>query len=178
MARTLHTMVWMIAGCAAWGCVVPAPLNIEGSDAGPGSPPVIVASGPAPAFSLPGPLVLDRSDNPLLSLTVRDNEVDEELFVRLYVDYGINGQRPARSGCVIPPSGQIERVGECSVTPVCGDVPDDDEDEHLLEAMVADRRFLEETDRPPEQPPQRGLPEDASYSIRAWVFRCLPPESQ
>jgi hypothetical protein len=161
----------------AGGCVWPAPVELESADGGPGSPPVIISSGPAPEFALPGPLVLDRSDNPLLSLTVRDNDIDEELFVRLYVDYGIDGeQRPARSGCVIPPSGAIERVGQCAVTPVCGDIEDDDESEHLLEAMIADRRFLEETDRPPEQPPHRGLPADAAYSIRAWIMRCLPAE--
>lgn len=176
MAWAMHFIFAMLAlGVAgSAGCVWPAPLNIEGADAGPGAPPVIVASGPAPGFSLPGPLVLDRSDNPLLSMTIRDNDVDEELFVRLYIDYGITEQRPARSGCVVPPSGSVERVGECAVTPVCGDIASDDESEHLLEAMVADRAFLEETDRPPEQPPHRGLPADAAYSIRAWLVRCLP----
>jgi len=158
------------------GCVWPAPLDIAQADAGPGSPPVIVASGPAPEFSFPGPLVLDRSDNPLLSLTILDNETDEELFVRLYVDYGLPDQKPARSGCVIPPSGQVERVGECALTPVCGDIAAEDETDHFLEAMVADRRFLEETDRPPEQAPHRGLPVDAAYSIRAWTVRCLQAE--
>lgn len=182
MAYSLHRYIGMLAVYGATtlalgaGCVWPAPLNLEGADAGPGSPPIILTSGPAPEFSFPGPLVLDRSENPLLSLTVRDNDLEDELYVRLYVDYGLPDQRPARSGCVIPPSGELERVGQCAVTPVCGDIPNDDEEVHYLEAVIADRAFLEETDRPPEQLPHRGLPATAASSIRAWMVRCLPAE--
>jgi hypothetical protein len=167
-------VLYVVPLCLFAGCVYPAPLELDSPDAGPSAPPVIIASGPAPEFALPGPLFLDRSlPDQTFSLTVVDNDsIDESLFVRLFIDYGMPDQQPASSSCSLPPGEGVERVGECLLSPVCNDIEPEDEELHFLEAVIADRPFLDETARPPEQPPYRGLPADAAYSVRAWTLAC------
>lgn len=159
-------------------CIFPPELEPGTSDAGPGSSPVITSAGPAPDFLFPGPVILDRQDVRTLSLNVVDNDLDDVVHVRLYIDYGRPNPEPAYAECQAAPTGEPTRVLACPVNSLCNPIGDTDQGDHTLEAMVADREFLADSDPLAEgQDLYRALrdPTRAAYSFRSWIMRCNPP---
>lgn len=168
-----------LALSAGTGCVIPPDLEPDDGDAGPSATPVIVEAGPAPDFSLPGPIVLDRSDPRRLSLILRDTDVNDVLYVRLYVDYNRPVPTPAWAECQAAPTGDPVRIAECPVSALCTPIGETDTENHVLEAMVADRPFISDGDPAAVgQPPYRALDDAtrASSSLGAWLMRCELPE--
>lgn len=183
VAQTLLTRVMMrvltialpALGAAA-GCVIPPPLDLEQSDSGINASPVILSSGPAPEFSFPGRLIVEHNDTRRLTLTLSDADVNDTLHVRIYRDYGIPEQTNFVGSCTFPPSGNATRVGECGTQSFCTGLEPTDQSDKFLEAMVADRTFLDESDPAGEgQPAYRRLPAGAAFSFRSWVMRCNQP---
>lgn len=169
----------LTASVAGAGCVLTPPLEVGSADAGVSGAPVILSAGPAPEFSFPGPLILDRQDNRTLSLTVQDSDIDDVTYVRLYVDYGLPDPQPAYAECQSASTGEINRVVACPVNAVCNPIDATDLGDHVLEAMVADREFIANGDPAAEgQPLFRALRDraTAAFSFRSWVLRCNPPE--
>jgi len=157
------------------GCILPPELEAGTSDAGPSSSPVILSAGPAPDFLFPGPIFLDRQDTRTLSLSVLDNDLEDVLHVRLYIDYGRPNAEPAYAECQAAPTGEPTRVLACAVNALCNPIADTDQGEHVLEAMAADREFLADSDPAAEgQDLFRALqdPTRAAFSLRSWVMRC------
>ncbi len=168
-------MTFMLAGVLALllgtACVYPAPLELDTPDGGPSSVPLIVSASPS-EFAFPGIMAVDRGDQRSLFLSLRDNDLDDTLHVRLYVDYG----RPSETGplgeCAAAAAGDKTRVADCSISSLCANA---DPDQHVLEALVADREFLIESSPLGEgQPPFRRLPSNAAFSIRSWLMECNP----
>lgn len=160
-------------------CLLPPELEAGTFDAGPSSPPVIVNAGPAPDFSFPGPILLDRQDERTLSLTILDNDLSDVVHVRLYVDYGRPDPEPAYAECQAASTGALTRVVVCAVNAICNPIAATDQGDHVLEAMVADREFISSGDPVAEgQPLFRALrePTRAAHSVRSWILRCNPPE--
>jgi len=165
-------------GATTAGCPFPPGLNPSGADAGPSSPPVILSAGPAPEFSFPGPMVLDRQDARTLSLTVQDADTDDVIHVKLFVDYGRPDVSPAWATCQAASTGELSRVVACPVNTVCNAIAETDPAQHVLEAMVADREFIDDDDDGAEgQPPFRALEdiERAAFSFGSWTMTCSPP---
>jgi hypothetical protein len=161
------------------GCIFPIPFEVEGADAGPSSPPIITGAGPAPEFILPGPMILDRQDMRTLSLDVHDNDLEDVVHVRLYVDYGLPDPEPAYAECQAAPTGEATRVLACPVNALCNPIGDSDDGFHTLEAMVVDREFIADSDPAAEgQPLFRAVRDNARVvrSYQTWVMRCNPPE--
>jgi hypothetical protein len=184
VARLLLRSVRIMPGAlvAVAGCVLPADLEPAGADAGPSSPPVILFATPADAYTIPGPILVSRDDSPRMSLTARDVDIDDNLYVRLYVDYEAPPDRlprPARADCQQVPSGTAERIISCPTNALCSDIPADDTSNHVLEAMIVDRTFLLDGDPAAEmQKPFRAVddPAHAGYSFVSWVMRCQPAQ--
>ena len=170
VARRL-LLVGGMAGCVS--CVIPPPGDFAEGDAGPSSPPVFVSAAPA-EFAFPGGTLftLDRNDQRRLALTLRDVDVDDTLYVRLYVDYGLPSQDAAKGDCQAVPSSEQIRVADCSVFSLCNLVSDTEP--HVLEGMVADLEFLSDSDPQGVGTPFRKLPPTAAYSFRSWIFYCNP----
>jgi hypothetical protein len=170
----------VLCGSLALGgsaCLIPPQLEVADEDAGANSPPVILSSGPAPEFSFPGPLLLDRNDERRLNLTIDDNDLDDVVYVRLFIDYNKPDPTNFASNCSAPASGDVSRIADCALTNVCFGIAADDQDEHFFEAIVADREFLDESDPLAEdQPSFRAVPADARQSSAAWTVRCNPPQ--
>jgi hypothetical protein len=157
------------------GCVIPPDLAPDDGDAGPSSPPVLVEAGPSPDFSFPGPIQLERPDAREMTLTLRDIDLEDVLFVRLFVDYGRPDPTPAWADCQAAPNGQAVRLAECPVSALCTSILGTDLGDHTLEAMVSDRPFIPDSDPAAVgQPPYRAVGDvsHASSSLRAWVMRC------
>ncbi len=157
------------------GCVIPVPLELANSDAGPSSAPVILSASPDEfSFTNPDGIVLDVQDTRRLGLTIRDPDRQDSLYIRIFVDYdGSNFS----SECMVPgPSDSEIRVADCTTSTICTSTLADGK-VHFIEAMVADREFLSVSDpRAEGQPAFRALPEDAAYSFRAWQgLTCTNP---
>lgn len=159
-------------------CIFPPELEVGTHDAGPSSPPIITSAGPAPDFLFPGPMILDRQDTRTLSLDVHDNDLDDVVFVRLYIDYGLPNPEPAYAECQAAPTGEATRVLACPVNSLCNPIGDSDQTFHTLEAMVVDREFLADSDPAAEgQPLYRAVRDESRVvpSFRSWVMRCNEP---
>jgi hypothetical protein len=159
-------------------CIFPPELQVGTNDAGPSSPPVITSAGPAPDFLFPGPMILDRQDSRTLSLGVLDIDVNDVIFVRLYVDYGRPNPEPAFAECQAAPTGEETRVLACPVNSLCNPIEDSDQGDHTLEAMVVDREFLLDSDEAAaEQPLYRAVRDynRVRPAFGSWLMRCNPP---
>lgn len=159
-------------------CIIPPELEPGTSDAGPGSSPVILSAGPAPDFLFPGPVILDRQDERTLSLTVLDNDLSDVIHVRLYIDYGRPNPEPAYAECQAAPTGEATRVLGCPLNSICNPIADTDQGDHVLEAMVADREFIADSEEAAQdQDLYRAIldPNRAAFSFRSWVMRCNAP---
>lgn len=159
-------------------CLIPPDLEPASQDAGSGSPPVILSAQPI-EFAFPGPIQLQHGDARVLSLEVQDGDTDDTLFVQFYVDYNrlpTNLPTPAYASCQAAPNDTATRIIECQIQSLCNSVPTGDTmGDHVLEAMVADRAFIVDSD--PQafgQPPYRALaqPQEASSTISSWVMNC------
>lgn len=161
-------------------CLIPPDLEPASQDAGGGSPPVILSAQPV-EFAFPGPIVLEPGVEKFMTLEVSDADVDDTLFVQFYVDYNRapnNEPTPAYASCQTAPTGMATRLIPCNTQFLCNPIGDDT-NAHVLEAMVADRSFILDSD--PQafgQPPYRALaePEKASFNISSWVMSCTTPE--
>jgi hypothetical protein len=175
MARLLLCCSMGMYGAA---CLIPPDLEPAGADAGPSSPPIIVAAQP-PELALPGPIVLDRADQRALALEVDDLDLADTLYVRLYVDYKrippLFEATPFLAECQAAPSGAAARIIDCPTNSLCTLIPDPDPGGHVLEAMVSDRAFISDADPQAEgQEPFRAVadPTRAAHTISAWIMSC------
>jgi hypothetical protein len=175
-------LVVALASQPGWGCVLPPDLKPEGPDAGPSSPPIIMSASPAD-FAFPGPITIDREGSQPITLVVEDNDLRDSIFVRIYRDYNrepINQPTPALVDCGIAgPSTTLERSFNCSTNSLCIGIEENDQRLRVLEAMVADRPFISDSD--PEaagQPQYRALQDrdSAAFSFRDWSMRCGTPQ--
>jgi hypothetical protein len=162
-------------------CLIPPDLEPASQDAGSGSPPVILSAQPT-EFAFPGPMLLQRGDTRQLSLEVQDGDVNDTLFVQLYVDYNrlpTSQPTPAYASCQAAPNGTSVRFIPCPTQSLCNSIVSTDDDNHVLEAMVADRAFILDSDpEAVDQPPYRALaePGEASFTISSWVMNCATTE--
>jgi len=170
------------AAASSGGCVIPPDLEPAGADAGPSTTPVILGAQPA-EFAFPGPMVLDRGVDRPLTLEVADDDLGDTIYVQLYVDYNreVTGgvPTPAWASCQAAATGQVTRFVECPTQALCTPIAEADLGDHVLEAMVADRPFIPDSDPlAAGQPPYRALAEPgrAAYSFRSWVMRCNPAD--
>jgi hypothetical protein len=161
VARPLLLVVGMAGSATA--CFIPVPLELDQQDAGPSAPPVLESVSP-PEFA-PPTMVVEPADQRRLLLTLRDVDLDDTLFVQIYIDYAKPNPNNFVASCTALPNGDQIRVADCSTANLCQQISDTEE--HLFEIMVADREFLDEG-----EPAFRALPETAASSIRGWEIVC------
>jgi hypothetical protein len=153
-------MAWMLASS---GCFLPPSLEPETeSDAAPNSIPVIIDS----TFTSVDVAVRKEGQDPL-TLTVRDLDVSDTVYVYFYVDYGRNEERGPPLGECRGAGGQHDRVLTCEINSLCYRIGLPDSGNHFLEAVVADRERLLVG-----EPTNRAFPEGTGISYRAWLMQC------
>lgn len=159
-------------GTATSSCIIPPALEVEVDDAGVSSPPVIQSS--AAPFEFPGPFTLSRDDtDAVISLTLYDLDLEDSLFVRLFLDYDPTSGAGLVADCTAPPTGDSNRVASCPASTICNRIDESDTNLHTLEAMVTDRPWLTADDPAAEgQDPLRATALDSTPSIRGWTMRC------
>lgn len=166
----LFFLVLLALNAAA--CVIPLSLEVEVSDAGVSSPPILKSA--ASPFEFPGPFTLGRDDTDVnISLTISDNDLDDTAFLRLFLDYDADGNTNLVTDCIAPPTGEIVRIATCSGDTICNFIEVGDNTLHTLEAHVTDRLWLTADDPDAAgQPPLRAIALGAGDSVRGWTVRC------
>lgn len=145
------------------GCFLPPSLEPETeADAGPNSIPVIIDT----TFTSNQVAIHKEGEDPPLTLTVRDLDAGDTVYVYFYVDYGLPETGPPLSECT-GAGGQHDRVLTCAIDSLCYRIPLPDNQVHFLEAVVADRERLLMG-----EPRNRAFPEGTGVSYRAWLMRC------
>jgi hypothetical protein len=100
------------------GCVIPPSLRIQDDT---NSPPVIVSiTGDQLEFAEPGPVFVERGEMAgNVSVSLLDTDVDDTLYVRIFVDYNLPDRLPARVTCMAAPDGSPNRAATCSLAGLC-----------------------------------------------------------
>lgn len=132
VARTVHgsrlVASVLLAASTVPGCVVPPPLEIEDQDAEANTPPIITEVRDATQTPLVhGQVVtVDRATPSTIELTLFDRNVDQTLFVQVFVDYDTtSGTSPPRAQCpgpagVPPPATPSDtRTVTCPTAGLC-----------------------------------------------------------
>ncbi len=163
------TMRWLTAvalGVAVGGgCVIPPPLKgAEDVDAAANAIPVITEIDSS--FPSPGPIVIRRQESDTMSLTVRDNDLDDTIWIFLFVDYGYPNPVPHLNDCQSSVRA-LDRTLVCPLNALCAFEEGPPDTLHFLEAMVTDRDLLDDGGAD-----FRAVPEDTGVSYRSWLMTC------
>jgi hypothetical protein len=129
VARALHRgapAVKLVAAAlllaAAQACVIPPSLAVGAEDAAVNSPPSITSVRvDGTEFTSPESLVFPVADTETMTIGVLDTDLNDTLYVRLFVDYATN-PLGARSQCEAPPSATAPtaaRTTNCDLTALC-----------------------------------------------------------
>jgi hypothetical protein len=145
------------------GCPIPIPAEVEDQDAGTNSTPAILHPVPDMPFgSTAGPLLDD--DFPVVSFDVRDVDVDDTIFVRVFRNFQLTPDIARQQQTV--PGGEVVRPVELSTSTWC--LGAEGTNNVVFEILVSDRAFLSD-DIEPHFRATTG--ETAS---RSWVMNCSP----
>ncbi len=150
------------------GCVIPPSLSVDNQDAGVNSPPAILSvRTDQEELAEPGPLAYPRGPG-MLSLTLLDTDVDDRLFVRLFVDYTIPDPTAPRSTCTAAATGTPTRTTTCDLGALCQTA--DVGQTRLLNLAVFDREVLEVG-----TPPFRAMDTGGQTTSRTYELQCTSP---
>lgn len=174
IARLARGLLLLLPMVLAGACILPPPLEIGNADAGTSAKPTVEQVLPED-FATPGPPVkLTPGEDRIMTLVVHDEDVDDTIHVRFFVDYGDPDPTNFKADCTAAPSGEPERSVECNTRTLCDGITPDNSTEHFLEAVVADAEFLATSDPEAEdQLPFRAIPTTASKSTTTWTLICL-----
>jgi hypothetical protein len=151
-------------------CVVPPALQLDEPDAGENAAPIITSLSGADAKELvePGPVTFFRGRG-ALSITLRDADVEDVLYVRVYVDYNKPDPTPPRASCSAAASVNASRTTTCDLSGVCTTA--DVGQSRLLWVEVFDRELLESG-----MPRFRAIPAGGASSKWQFDLRCQEPQ--
>lgn len=142
LARQVHATIALRAVIlsAVPACIIPPSLSVQ--DAGINSPPAITAvRSDNMDVSEPGPIVVARNSNSKLDLTLIDTDINDALYVRVFVDYTDVAPTAPRSLCNAPAGNKAERAATCQLNALC--LPADVGQTRLMRIVVFDRPVLD-----------------------------------
>jgi hypothetical protein len=161
-------------GCALAGgaCVFPPKLDVEAQDAGVNSPPAILGiRTDDQELPEPGPVIFDRGPG-TFNAELIDTDVDDELFVRVFVDYTIENPTAPRVLCTAPSNGKATRTVTCNTNALCLASDTANPDKQLnMHISVFDREPLESGD-----PPFQAMMEPGLSTSRFYFLKCVEPQ--
>jgi hypothetical protein len=132
VARALHDS-WLVrvilASLPLAGCVIPPSLSVANGDATQNSPPMILSvHSDLQELPQPGPVLFDQGTTSSLVLTLIDTDVEDTLYVRVFVGYddpvlgalqGAADPTPPRSTCPPAAAKTAQRTVTCPLTGLC-----------------------------------------------------------
>jgi hypothetical protein len=151
LARRLHgvgkvvrlaRLVVPIALSLGAGCIIPPSLSVDVQDAGVDSPPSITSvRSDNQELPEPGPALFEVGGMATLNLTLLDTDVDDTLYVRIFVDYLVTAPTAPRSTCTGTSGASAERTATCDLKALC--LPTDVGQTRLMRIVVFDREVLD-----------------------------------
>lgn len=167
LARALHTCgaaVLRVLPVIFVGCVIPPSLGVEQQDAGVNSPPSIVSvRSDQTELPEPGPVDFEVGSMSPLNLTLLDTDVNDKLYVRVFMDYTTKDPTAPRSTCTAASLGEATRTATCALQALC--LTKDVGVPHLMQVMVFDRQPLEAGTPVFQAMPADGLSTDRTYQV-------------
>ncbi|HUS27175.1 MAG TPA: hypothetical protein VMZ53_01665 [Kofleriaceae bacterium] len=176
MARPLHGAGVLRAvvalGFAMFaGCVFPPSLSVDTTDAGANSAPAIVSVRADlvefPQFST---LVFEKGNGAgQLNVTLHDTDLDDTLYVKIFVNYNRPDPTPARSQCETA-GKTVERTCSAPMQAVCTTADIGANPLPVMQVFVSDADV-----EPNIQPPFQGLPPGRLSTSLTFFLRCQDP---
>jgi len=159
------------------GCPFPFPSDVEETpDSGLNNTPVVKRATPD-ELGFPGPLLIDRGDERVVTLHIRDTDLGDTLYIRVFREYAEMNPTPFLANVEIPATGTVERLRDVSLSTWCAGLDAADQALKQLEVFVADRAFLDCSVTDCTGLPQfQELPAGAESSKVFWLISCNPPE--
>lgn len=151
-------------------CVIPPSLEVS-EDAGVNAPPAIlsVTGDQQPLFD--GQPVVFEQGASSMTVSLLDVDVDDTLYVRVFVDYSVQDPLDARVRCPESATGAAVRSVTCNLATLC--VSSDVGVQRNMTVVVFDRKPLEDGTAPAFQ----AMPPGGLSTSRFFFLKCLPRES-
>jgi hypothetical protein len=150
-------------------CAVPPALQLDQPDAKENGAPIITAlTVGAQALAEPGPITEIERGRGNMAVTVRDTDVEDTIFIRMFVDYGLPNPTAPRSFCKVLPGTTVSRTISCDISGLCTD--GDIDENRLLWIEVFDREPLDSG-----IPRYRVMPEGGYSSKWSFSLQCQEP---
>jgi hypothetical protein len=176
LARVVHDKrlaVGVLLVSLLVGCVIPPSLSVDNQDAGANSPPAITAvrADDKALFEadLENPAILTPGEGSL-SVALVDTDVNDTLYVRVFVNYTLANPEGARSQCTANPIAMAPRSVTCDVQAVCLDRDVISGETLNMTIVVFDREPLESGD-----PPHQAMPEGGLSTSKFFFLNCKEP---
>jgi hypothetical protein len=155
------------------GCVIPPSLSVDNTDAGVNSPPAITAvrADDKALFEadLTNPAIFAPGEGSL-SVALVDTDVNDTLYVRVFVNYTLADPEGPRSLCTANPIATAKRSVTCDVQAVCLDRDVQSGDTLNMSVVVFDRQPLESGD-----PPHQAMPDGGLSTSKFFFLKCQEP---
>lgn len=177
LARPVQAPGWIVLGlwptalgATLGGCVFPPSLQVA-DDAGVNSPPAILSVlGDQAPLPEPGPVSVERGDAAgSLRVSLIDADIDDPLYVRIFVDYNMPDRLPARIQCAATPNKTAFRTATCSLPGLC--MTSDIGIQRNMTVVVFDR-LPRDSGSDPQSMPDGGL-----STYRFYFLKCQPPQT-
>jgi hypothetical protein len=129
------------------------------------SPPAILAvRNDQQELPEPGPVAFDRGQSAgMISATLLDTDLEDTLYVRIFLDYTVTDTKPARVTCTAPPPTPrvAQRTISCDATSLCPAIGD-----FNMSIVVFDREPLESGTPAYQAMPPGGLKTSVFYFLK------------
>lgn len=177
MARPLHgagvsrAAFALVLAMMFAGCVIPPSLSVDTTDAGANSAPAIVSVRADlvefPQFST---LVFEKGNGAgQLNVTLHDTDLDDTLYVKIFVNYNRPDPTPARAECKTA-GRTVERTASCTMEGVCQTADIGANPLPIMQVFVFDREV--QSDIPPLY---QGMPPGGLSTSETFFLRCQDP---
>ncbi|HET7502601.1 MAG TPA: hypothetical protein VFK02_16385 [Kofleriaceae bacterium] len=152
------------------GCVIPPSLS-TGEDAGVNSPPAITSvTSDQQALPEPGPVLFDVGPTAGdVRVSLIDTDLNDTLYVRIFVDYNLPNRLDARAKCMAPPGISPMRQTTCHLNALCAN--EDVGVQRSMTIVVFDREPLPPGDG---EPPFQAMPVGGWSTSRFYFLKCQP----
>lgn len=171
LARPLHDIGRLVRALPfvllAGGCVIPPSLSSNTSDAGVNSPPMIVDVKSQVALKEGAPETFPVLNPDPLTIDLLDTDVNDTLYVRIFVDYNNLDATPVRVQCgATGASKTAQRALVCNINGLCESK--DVGTTHSMSIVVFDRQPLDDG----SQPLYQAMPPDGLSTDRFYYLNC------
>jgi len=170
---SMMTMVRLVAVaslavCSA--CVIPPSLSADTNDAGVNSPPAITSvHSDQVELSEPGPIAQPRGSGELV-VSMIDTDLEDTLYVRVYINYKIDNPTASRASCTAAPNNSSRRSCTADLRGLCTE--DDVVTAAILDmsVLVFDRELLDSG-----TPAFQAMPPDGLTTGKFYHLQCVEP---